>query len=420
MNPKKHSHLSRAVLALAALTFTLAIGANAQTESLLYSFTGGADGGNPNGGLISDSAGNLYGTTFSGGNLSACGGAGCGVVFKLSPGSSGWTETVLHTFSGRDGANPTAPLMFGVDGNLYGTTSAGGTLACSGAGCGVVFKLAPRTSGWTERVLYNFGGGTDGSSPYYQLVTDAAGNLYGTTLAGGALVDCASHTAGCGTVYRLSGGGDIGWTFKVLYSFSDSDSSSPSSPLILDPSGNLLGSGVGGSGGVIYRLSPSGGSTWKNTLLYFFGGTNGNYPQGLIYGGNTNFYGITYQGGSGGSLEICENLQPGCGTAFQLSVTSTAAGEAVLHNFDGFDANPNGSLIFIKGSLYGADSTDVFALSRLGVSGIWKKTVLHTFDDTGDGFSPRAPLLIDASGNLFGVTYQGGATGNGTIFQITP
>lgn len=419
MNQKKTSHLSRAALALAAFTLTLAIGAQAQTESVLYSFSGGSDGGNPNGGIISDAAGNLYGTTFSGGNLSACNGIGCGVVFKLSPNSTGWTETVLHTFSGRDGANPASALIFDADGNLYGTTSAGGTLTCYGAGCGVVYKLSPHIGGWTQRVLYNFGGGTDGFAPYYQLVADAAGNLYGTTLSGGTLVNCASHTYGCGTVYEISNNGGKSWPFHVLYSFSDSDSSSPASPLVFDPSGNLLGSGVGGSGGVIYRLSPTSGSTWKNTLLYFFGGANGNYPQGLVDGGQ-NFYGVTYQGGAGGGLQLCNNLQPGCGTVFQLSVNSTEAGEAVLHNFNGFDANPNGSLIFVKGILYGADSSDVFALSRPGDTGIWKKTVLHTFGGAGDGSSPRAPLLNDASGDFFGVTYQGGTSGKGTIFEITP
>jgi uncharacterized repeat protein (TIGR03803 family) len=341
------------------------------------------------------------------------------VVFKLAKNSTGWTETVLHSFTGGpDGANPGSGLIFGAGGNLYGTASAGGNGGCPG-GCGVIFQLAPSSTGWKENILYAFGGASDGFAPFYRLTSDRSGNLYGTTLTGGNLINCASHTSGCGVAFQLARGSS-GWTFHVLYGFTDSDSSSPASPLIFDAAGNLYGSGVAGRGGVIYQLSPTGGNAWKNTVLYTFNISNGYLPQGLIFDAAGNLYGPTFEGGTAGSVAKCQDLMPGCGTVFKIWHAANSPTEAVLHNFTGQDSNPNGSLIFdAAGSLYGADSVDVFKLSH-NSTGFGTKTVLHTFGGTGDGASPRAPLLFDAAGNLFGVTYQGGAGGKGVIFEVTP
>jgi uncharacterized repeat protein (TIGR03803 family) len=406
------------------LLFTLTvlavgIAAQAQTESVLYSFSGGSDGANPNGGLISDAAGNLYGTTSAGGNVGACGGPGCGVVFRLSPTSTGWKQTVLHAFTGGpDGANPGSGLIFGAGGNLYGTASAGGNGGCPG-GCGVIFQLAPASGGWKEKVLYAFGGASDGFAPSYRLTSDAAGNLFGTTLTGGNLVNCASHTLGCGVAFKLARA-RAAWIFHVLYNFTDSDSSSPASALIFDAAGNLYGSGVAGQGGVVYQLSPAGGNAWTNTVLYTFNISNGYLPQGLTFDAAGNLYGPTFEGGTAGSIAKCQDLMPGCGTVFKLAHIASGPTESVLHNFTGQDSNPNGCLIFdVAGSLYGADSSDAFKLSR-NSNGVWSKAVLHTFGGTGDGSGPRAPLLFDASGNLLGVTYQGGVSGKGAVFEIVP
>jgi uncharacterized repeat protein (TIGR03803 family) len=405
-------------LALAAITFSLAVRAQAQTESVLYSFSGAGDGANPNGGLISDAAGNLYGTAYEGGDLSACGGAGCGVVFKLSPNASGWTETVLHAFSGGDGANPSAGLIFDTKGNLYGTASAGGRFTCQGAGCGVIFQLYPTSSGWKEKVLYNFGGSSDGFAPTFPLTFDAAGNLYGIAQTGGNTTNCSSFTYGCGVAFKLAHE-SAGWNFQALYAFTDSDSGGPASGLLLDATGNLYGTGSAGIG-VVYELSPADGNTWKDTVIYSFVKPNGTLPQGLVFDAEGNLFGPTFYGGSGGGVIDCEDKQPGCGTVFRLSHASSGWSESVLHNFTGSDANPNGSFVFdARGNLYGADSVEVFQLSR-GSNGAWTKSSLHKFAGAGDGAGPRGPVLLNKAGDVFGATYSGGFSGKGTVFEITP
>lgn len=418
MNSGNALHILCTTLAVAAFTFTLAARTQAQTESVLYSFSGRSDGADPSGGLVADAAGNLYGTTFAGGDLSGCGGAGCGVVYKLSPSAGGWTETVLHSFTGGgDGANPASGVIFDAKGNLYGMASAGGKNDCP-TGCGVVFQLSPTSNGWTEKPLYNFAGGTDGFAPYFGLTFDAAGNLYGTALSGGNLTDCPSHTYGCGVAFKLWHA-SAGWTYQVLYAFTDSDSSSPSSGLILDAKGQIFGTGSAGYG-MVYRLIPQAGKTWTDEVLYEFQKPNGSSPGGLLMDTSGNLFGPTYYGGTGGGIVDCEDNQPGCGTAFQLRLTSSGYIEDVLYNFAGQDANPNGSLVFdAAGNLYGVDSVEVFELTRRNSNGPWKKTALHTFSSAGDGADPRGPVLLNSAGDIFGVTYAGGLSGYGTVFEIT-
>jgi uncharacterized repeat protein (TIGR03803 family) len=205
-------------------------------ETVLYVFTGAIDGGDPQyGSLVRDAAGNLYGTTYTGGAFS-CGSDGCGTVFKVDKARQ---ETVFHNFSGRDGQTY-AGLIRDTAGNLYGTTDFGGPTQN-----GAVFKLD--LTG-TETILYSFTGGTDGGFPFAGLVRDAAGNLYGTTQAGGA--------SGWGVVFKL----DTTNTETVLYSFTGgSDGGSPYGDLILDRAGNLYGTtNVGGASnfGVVFKVTP--------------------------------------------------------------------------------------------------------------------------------------------------------------------
>jgi uncharacterized repeat protein (TIGR03803 family) len=279
------------------------------TEKNLYTFTGHADGGYPSGGLILDSAGNLYGTTEYGGSDSSTCRQRCGTVFKLTPSAGSWTESVLYEFTGGsiDGKNPVASLVFDGSGNLYGTTKNGGivlTQEC-GAGCGTVFELSPSSGGWTEHILYFFGNTThDGENPWANVIFDSAGNLYGTTVAGGKVTENYCGT-GCGTVFKLSPSGS-GWSETVLLSFSGTDGSTPLAPVVFDTAGNLYGTSQGFTGdtwGSVYELSPASGNTWNETVLHTFpiysvGDTDGYFPStGLILDFSGNLYGTTPGGG---------------------------------------------------------------------------------------------------------------------------
>jgi uncharacterized repeat protein (TIGR03803 family) len=245
-------------------------------ETVLYSFTGGSDGGNPLGGVIMDGDGNLYGTTKNGG-------AGLlGTVFKLTPGK----EKVLHSFTtGGDGANPHGGLIMDGDGNLYGTTTDGGAL-----NQGTAFKLKPNGK---ETILHSFDGGNDGAFPISALVMDGDGNLYGTTPSGGVSL--------AGTAFKLKPNGKI----KVLHSFTGGDDgSTPAGSLIMDVTGDLYGAtAAGGAGGAsvgtVFRLSPRG----KETVLHSFDAdidiNDGRAPASALtmdFAGD--LYGVTSQGGS--------------------------------------------------------------------------------------------------------------------------
>ena len=192
---------------------------------------------NPSAGLLLGAAGNLYGTLYWGGSVSDCGFTGCGTVFEvLHAPSDQWTAKVLYRFhnDGFDGKEPFAGLISDAAGNLYGTTLDGGPVSCSNQlGCGTVFKLTRHANGkWTKKQLHNFGKGTDGSSPFGGLIFDAAGNLYGTTFSGG--------TYGLGTVFQLRRCRNGKWIEKVLYSFKGEDGNGPRAGLISDTAGNLI------------------------------------------------------------------------------------------------------------------------------------------------------------------------------------
>lgn len=274
------------------------------TATQLHTFTGGADGGQPYGGLVLDGQGNLYGTTEYGGKGSACGTLKCGTIFELTQSSGSWSKSVLYNFAGgaTDGANPMAGLVFDQNGNLYGTTQFGGDLATCTKGCGVVFELSPASGAWTERLLYAFTNSNgDGREPAANLIFDSFGNLYGTTSGGGT-----NHATCCGTVFKLSPG--TTWSETVLLSFlsNESQGAYPKGTLALDGSGNLYG--VTSSGGqfqygIVYELSPSGAS-WTETILHSFssgiGNQDGAVPfSGVILDSSGNLYGTTSDGGQG-------------------------------------------------------------------------------------------------------------------------
>ena len=274
------------------------------TEKVLHSFLNdGTDGVNPVAGLIFDGAGNLYGTTYQGGTY------GDGTVFELTPAAGGtWTEQVLHNFNydSTDGAGPHAGLIFDAAGNLYGTAASGGTYSY-----GTAFELTPAAGGtWTEKVLWNFGSGADGSYPQGGLIFDAAGNLYGTTTSGGA------H--GPGTVFELMPAGGGTWSERVVHSFGNgADGSGPYAGLIFDAAGNLYGTTHQGGtygypGGTVFELTPAAGGTWTEKGLYNFGsGTDGAAPlAGLIFDAVGNLYGTTAAGGTSSVGTVFEFTPP--------------------------------------------------------------------------------------------------------------
>jgi uncharacterized repeat protein (TIGR03803 family) len=243
----------------------------------------------------------------------------CGAVFKLTPPKTKggkWTEKVLHAFSsGTDGASPNGGLVLDGKGNVYGTTYAGGIEGgvCGSGGCGAVFELRPPTKiggVWVERVLHRFGGASDGGGPSAGVIFGGSGNLYGTTVGGGA------HNSPWGTVFQLARHLNGMWTERLLYTFQDGkDGSEPRGGLVLDSNGNLYGTATGGGtvgGGTIFRLRPT-GSTWTLTVLHSFtGDPDGSWPAGsLVFDTAGSLHGTTEDSGTG---QACGTH--GCGTVF--------------------------------------------------------------------------------------------------------
>jgi uncharacterized repeat protein (TIGR03803 family) len=392
-------------------------------EKVLHNFDSG-DGASPFGTLLFDASGNLYSTTLGGGIHDF------GTAFELVPAEGGgWTETVLHSFGrGNDGFLAWGSLIPDSAGNLYGTTIFGGIhTSCAEAydTCGTVFELSPREGGgWTETVLHNFNSNrSDGFYPYGALVMDGAGNLYGTTTQGGI------HECNCGTVFELSPRVGGGWTEKVLHSFNIRDGSLPFGNLIFDAAGNLYGTtnagGIHGYG-TLFELSPREGGGWTETVLHSFGaGNDGTFPNaGLIFDASGNLYGTTYSGGIHGwgtAFEFSPN-QDGGWTEKVLYNFNNNGREA---------SAPESNLIFdALGNLYGTSYAGginpcfetgcgtVYELSPRQDGG-WTQTVLHNFGNSGDGIYPETGLIFDAAGNLYGTTSEGGMHGAGTVFEIT-
>ena len=387
---------------LCALLVATIHSAEAQTETVLYSFGGSPDGQRPYGALVMGANGNLYGTTFVGGAHNY------GSVFQLTPAGA---ETVLHSFNVSDGEHPYAGLVFDGQGNLYGTTEGGGAYSH-----GTVFKLTPAGA---ETILHSFAGPTgDGAYPYGGLIIDGQGNLYGTTSAGG--------TQNHGTVFKLTPAG----AETVLYSFAGlttGDGVNPHGGLIIDGQGNLYGTteagGSLGGHGTVFKLTPAG----TETVLHSFNGSDGDLPYaGLVMDAQGNLYGTTWEGGA--------YLQ---GTVFKVTATGT---ETVLHSFENKSTGHlfGGALPYAgvvmdgQGNLYGTTyegGTGTTCLQGCGT--VYKLAsdgtfaVLYSFAAAPDGQNPYAGLIMDGNGNLYGTTSSGGASSNcssgcGTVFKVAP
>ncbi len=382
-----------------------AIAAQAQTFTVLHNFTNGGDGSGPFGGVALDRAGNLYGTTTAGGN------GDDGTVYKLSHSGSGWTLNTLYSFN-----HPNDPILvmsgvvFGPDGTLYGTGNEGGANRD-----GAVFNLRPPATvcgsvscPWTLTLVHSFSG-SDGSNPDYgDLIFDSAGNVYGTTYAGGAY--------GYGTVFELTRSGS-GWTETVLYSFTGGDDGFyPENGVAFDSAGNLYGTATYGGtrgAGTVYELSPS-GSGWSETTLYSFtGGNDGENPIGSVaVDSRGNLYGTTNDGGSGGN-----------GTAWVLSPSGGNWTLTVVQSFsNGYEGPFATPTLDAAGNVYGTSSFSgegdglVFKLTPSGDG--WSYT---DYDFNGnDGSILVGGVTIDASGNLYGTAAAGGSRDFGVVWEITP
>jgi uncharacterized repeat protein (TIGR03803 family) len=411
MRSRNFSVRLAAVAIVAIAVFGTAKNTVAQTAKALHSFAKGTDGASPNGGMVFDNLGNLYGTTHFGGTY------GYGTVFELLPSKNGgWSEKLLHSFinNSQDGLEPDAALIFDSKGNLYGTTSGGGAYGNNfKTNGGTVFELSPTSGGvWTEKVLHSFQeNGKDGYSLITALTLDAAGDLIGTTAEGG--------TAYGGTVFKLSPASGGTWTERILLNVNGKNGTGPATGVISDSAGNLYGTtAIGGSGsgcqitrcGTVFELSLQPGGMWTEKVLYNFNNTttDGQSPNSLIFDTNGNLYGTTYYGGTYGH-----------GTIFELS-PSVGGGwtEKLILSLDGSGTGdtPVGLILDSAGNLYGETYTNVLELTP--AAGGWTEKVLYTFaKNTSYGSSG---VILDSSSNLYGETWAGGAYNLGTVFEVTP
>jgi uncharacterized repeat protein (TIGR03803 family) len=377
----------------------------ASTTRILHRFAYGNGGWSPFAALTLDSSGDLYGTTEAGGQY------GHGVVFRLTPASKGWKETIVHAFGQENGGwYPDAAVVFNSRGDLFGTTTEGGPEFE-----GTVFELVHESHGrWTERVLDGFSLYSE-NIPEAPVVFDAEGNLFGTTKLGGAYGD--------GVVFEMKPPEHKGgqWSESVIYNFTfGNDGAFPESALVLDRNGNLYGASYFAGihdNGTVYELKRT-KAGWKEITLYEFqGGSDGSNPTGpLTWGPDGSLYGTTEVGGIRG-------------TVFKLTPAGNGWQESILYRFkNGNDGgHPLGAVAFDKaGNLYGTSSMGglygdgtAFKLAPDGHGG-WTESVLHSFNGT-DGSNPTHGVIIDSQGNLFGTTNQGGGNCNcGVVFEIIP
>jgi uncharacterized repeat protein (TIGR03803 family) len=457
---KKHRRLTSALRGtVAALAVTLILMPNswaASRERVLHTFNI-ATAGFPVSGLAMDANENLYGTTRLGG-VGGCS-EGCGVVFKLTRNNKGGaTYSVLHTFAGAfsDGGNPFGAPIVDSAGNVYGTTTNGGK-----GDCGVVYRLSPTAGGeYKETILHSFNRFTkrndDGCGPESSLVSDAAGNLYGTTnKGGGGGVNGTFCDNGCGSVFKLAPNGDGTYIESVIHSFpgtkGNRDGQNPVGGVILDSAGNLWGSTpAGGNGnGTVFELTPNSDGTYTESTLFMFTGASTGFDPNtdLVIDQAGNIYGTAVNGGLGKGVVFKVTPQAGGGVK-----------ESVIHAFalcnaticpDGLFPS-NGLTIDANGTLYGpldpAGGASNHCSTRtpaLGCGIVYKltpnakgkfaETILYRFRGFADGATPEdGRLVIDASGNIFGTTAEGGNStacpsgpfgtpgGCGVVFEVTP
>jgi uncharacterized repeat protein (TIGR03803 family) len=390
-----------------------------QTFTVLHNFTDGEDGALPFDGLVQDAAGNIYGTAYNGGYWGGddCSSSGCGVVFKLTRTAAGWQFSTIYAFLGMpDAAFPLGGVVIGPDGNLYGSTQGGGS-----SGWGSVLQLRPPLhvgAAWTETILHSFSLSSDGFGPWDAVTVDRAGNIYGTTRNGGA--------GGLGTVFMLTRANGQ-WEETILHSFTGPDGADPTSSVVLDTLGNVYGTTVGGGaggGGVIFELSPS-PSGWIQTILrsFAFGPFGDDLWAGVTIDSSARLWGVG-TGGGGRNAGTAFVLSPSNGS-WNLGLLYTFDGRLLGANPYGPPILDGTGNLYGTTQWGASDGGGLGAVYKLTNSaGVWTATSLHQFSGS-DGMNPLSNLMLDASGNLYGTTRWGG-TGTacqyncGVIFEIAP
>ena len=398
------------IVAVAALFLLCVTSGWSANYKVLYNFN--ASNANPSSGLVTDAFGNAYGTTWNGNK-------GYGTVYELSP-KTGYRLLYQFTHNDLGGMHPQGNLVLDSAGNLYGTTVDGGAnkSACAGVGCGVVFELSPSSNGglWTENILYSFCSQpncSDGANPAASVIFDSAGNLYGTTQNGGNI--------GNGTVFELSPSSGA-WVEHVLYGM-EQGGKNPTCGLLFDSSGNLYGTTQEGgdeNGGMVFELSPS-GQNWEFNVLYAFDGFSGSTDAhdpaaGLIFDSSGDLYGTSALGGT-----------DGFGTVYELIFNGGVWTESILYNFAGGNdgAGPESSLVMdAAGNLFGTTSAGggrrnlgtVFRLAK-GGNGEWTEN-LFQFSSSSLGSLPMTPVTLGSSGEVYGTTFLGGSGAFGVMFRI--
>jgi uncharacterized repeat protein (TIGR03803 family) len=384
----------------------ISLAAQAQTLSVLHNFTGQGDGDGPFAGVTLDQQGRVYGTALLGGSH------GQGLVYRLVHEGEGWVFSPLYSFGSQqhDGNQPYARVVFGPNGVLYGTTYEGGV-----QDRGTVFSLQPPASAcksfvcpWIETVLYNFTGGSDGGYPFLgDLTFDQAGNIYGTTAAGGG--------SGYGVVFKLTRSGSH-WTESVLWDFTcGDDGCDPYAGLLIDGAGNLYGTTqVGGAGGIgtVYELSPT-QSGWSETTLSSLPGVSGTNSGGLALDAHGNLFGLTGDINPGSVYEL---MPQSGGWSFAILKTFT------VYDFIGPLAAPT---VDAGGDVYGPlpnggddEAGEIFKMTRAG--GQWIYSSFYQFTNGDGGVDPIGAVTFDPAGNMYGTSNAGGPYGYGVVWEITP
>ena len=397
---------------LVAATICATSVAQAQTFSVIHNFTGQQDGGVPTTGLGIDAAGNLYGNTSQGGTN--CAPYGCGVVFKMANRGGNWLLTQLCSYC-MEGTEPSSRPAIAPNGVLYFTTLYGGQHAD-----GALYQVRPPAqpprsilSPWSYAVIFNFNRGGPGADPQGDLTFDQAGNIYGTTQVGGDNFN--------GVVYELMPFNG-GWSETVLYAPSGGlGALQMNGGVAFDRAGNLYGEIVEGGqngAGAVFELSPSPSGWTAQTIYSFQGGTDGSSPVGgLLVDAAGNVYGATNTGGSGGGGTVFELTPSGGGWTFNLLYS--LSGRTDSGPTDKLAMDPAGNLYGVTYSGGAHTFGSVFKLTPSG--GSWIYTTLHDFTGTGfDGAFPRCGPTLDASGNVYGTTSKAGSSNEGIVWQITP